>query len=124
MENFDSLVYLLDNFNTMRFSKHNKETLRQLIRSEYPYCISNLNNNMYKIQNRDYKILGTIKMDLSDVCNFKNNITIIHDGDRKKLSNDLNYFYMYNDGCQPWRDKKLFEKYIDSLDFLNIFVID
>ena len=78
----------------------------------------------FKIQNRDYKILGTIKMDLSDVCNFKNNITIIHDGDRKKLSNDLNYFYMYNDGCQPWRDKKLFEKYIDSLDFLNNFVID
>lgn len=102
---------------TKTFSKKVKEKLRNFIRQECPYNISNLENKVI-IKNRDYRIIyESNENKLPSQHTIKKFMQLY-----KNKDIDDSYFYLYNDGCQPYKSITYLKTYLQELRFLAQFI--
>ena len=90
----------------------------------FPYCLKMQDDGRYAVLNREYKPVGFIPYGFINDSDYPVCIEIksIGPGTARKLSYDNNphteEIFLYNDGCNPIRDKKHMAAYLRKLELL------
>ena len=91
----------------------------------FPYCLKKQDDGRYVVLNREYKPVGLIPQGSIRYSDYPVHVEIkgIHAATARKLSwngsEDTDQIYLYNDGCNPVKDKTYMAAYLKKLEILG-----
>jgi hypothetical protein len=90
----------------------------------FPYCLKKQDDGTYVVLNREYKPVGFIPQGSVNYGDYPVCVEIkgIRAATARKLSHndsdDTDEIYLYNDGCNPIKDKEYMAAYLKKLELL------
>ena len=90
----------------------------------FPYCLKKQDDGRYAVLNREYKPVGFIPQGFVRYGDYPVCVEIkgIRPATARKLSHegseDTDLIYLYNDGCNPIKDKEYMAAYLKKLELL------